>query len=78
MTPYRLFQGQKIYIHDWFQDGHINLFINNINAKNGSLNSLSNKLSEAISVKYYDQNGAGKRVWWITRNQFNAFKKVSS
>lgn len=62
-TPFRVYEGCKIFIHDHFWDGHINLYINNINNKNGTLDQLSDKLTAEIGAAYHDQSGAGKRVW---------------
>ena len=76
MTPYRIYEGEKIFIHDHFVDGHINLYINNIASRRGTLDSFSRKLSLLVGVDYHDQSGVGKRVWKITRDQFRLFEAI--
>lgn len=40
MTQCRIYRGIKFYIQDAWNCGHINLVINNINAKQGDLDAV--------------------------------------
>ena len=73
MTQCRIYHGVKFHIQDSWKCGHINLVINNIDARQSQLEAMSASLSEDLGVNFQDFSKSNHRVWGISRDQFKHF-----